>query len=154
MCRCLVIKVGSQIVLDPVIKECAFMKAIKILTHPYSLIISFFMIIISGEHIGGIYLLYLLLALPTGAIHTILAYGGVGLLLLNHHKYGNKNTYLKKLILNLGGLSFLFLSIYFFFINDKERYNYGTFHQTVPLITLVTFFIVAICFLLGNLKRK
>jgi hypothetical protein len=38
------------------------MKAYQIITHPYTLIASFCLILISGQHWGGFYLLYLLLA--------------------------------------------------------------------------------------------
>ena len=39
------------------------MKKIKIITHPVTLILCFFLILISGEHLGGFYLLYILLGL-------------------------------------------------------------------------------------------
>lgn len=127
------------------------MRVIKIVTNPYTLIISFFMILINGEHLGGFYLLYLLLALPIGAIHSLLALTGVGLLLFVYHKYQRKNLQTVESILNLAGMLFLFSSLSFFFINDKEHYNYGTFHQKIPLITLILFGFIALCFLLKNL---
>ncbi len=135
------------------------MKAIKIITHPYTLIISFLLIMISGEHLGGFYLLYLLLALPVGAIHSLLALAGISVLLFNYHKYGRRKTHLIVPVLNIIGLLLLFCSIYAFFYNDKEHYNYGTFYQTVPLLTLIITGLIALCFLanniwLGNTKKE
>ncbi len=63
------------------------MRILKIITHPYIVIISFFAILISGEGFGGFYLLYLLLALPYGGIHSLLALIGIVLLLVNYNKY-------------------------------------------------------------------
>jgi len=129
------------------------MKVLKIFTHPYVLIISFLMIMISGEHLGGFYILYLLLALPSGAIHSLLALVGIGLLLVGYHKYERKNIHLAEFILNVVGTLLLFSSIYLFFLNDRDNYNYGTFTQTVPVITLVFFSFLSICFLLYTIVK-
>lgn len=90
------------------------MKVLKILTHPYTLIISFLMIMISGEHLGGFYVLYLLLALPINASHSLLALIGIGLLLFSYHKYQGKSSHIVEAIVNIAGALLLFLSIYFF----------------------------------------
>ncbi|MEI9945849.1 MAG: hypothetical protein WDN26_16715 [Chitinophagaceae bacterium] len=119
------------------------MKAVKILTHPYLLILSFCVIMISGQNFGGVYLIYLLMALPYGGIHAILALGGVIALILANERFkvGKLAT-----ILNLAGASCLFLSLYFFFYNDKAGYNSATFEQTVPQISLVLFAVLLIGF--------
>jgi len=44
--------------------------------------------------------------------------------------------------------------LFFFFYNDKQHYNYGTFDQLVPQISLIIFFIVAMLFLTNNPLRK
>jgi hypothetical protein len=129
------------------------MKTIKLLVHPFVLIISFLLILISGEHLGGFYLLYLLLALPIGASHSLLALIGIISILFSYHKYKEKQNFLFQNVINIIGLLFLLLSIYVFFANDKERYNYGTFSQTVPLITLIIFVLISVCFLIQNLRR-
>jgi len=129
------------------------MKALKILTHPYTLIISFLAIMISGEHLGGFYVLYLLLGLPFGAIHSLLALAGICSLLLGYHKYHRNNIHLAESIFKVIGTLLLFLSIYLFFLNDKEHYNYGTFYQTVPVITLVFFSFLSVCFLLAAIIK-
>ena len=46
------------------------------------LITSFLLIIISGEHLGGFYALYLLLALFYGGIHSLLGLSGIVLLII------------------------------------------------------------------------
>ncbi|MEJ7676831.1 MAG: hypothetical protein WKG06_02920 [Segetibacter sp.] len=66
------------------------MKLIKILTHPYIIIISFFIILINGEGFGDFFFLYLLMALPYGAIHSLLALLSIVLLLVNYYKSKGK----------------------------------------------------------------
>jgi hypothetical protein len=127
------------------------MKAMKIITHPYTLIISFFAILISGQNLGGFYLLYLLLALPPAGLHSILAFLGVVLLLVNHYKYKRNNNFFLRNVINIGGLALLILSLFLFFYNDKQHYNYGTFYQAVPLVTLIIFATLALIFLGNNL---
>ena len=123
------------------------MKVLKVVTHPFTLLISFFMILISGEHWGGFYLLYLLLGLPHGAIHSILALIGVSLILLSNYKYKRNRFTFFEYALNISGAFLLILSLFLFFSNDRRQYNYGTFNQWIPLCTLGLFSIIAICYL-------
>lgn len=122
----------------------------NIITHPYIVIISFFIIMISGQHLGGFYLLYLLLALPHGGMHSLLALFGIVLLLISYNKYKRKKIYLIESIINMVAIVLLILSLFSFFYNDKEHYNFGTFYQIVPQITLVAFSVIALTFLLDN----
>ena len=122
----------------------------KIITHPYIVVISFFIIMISGQHLGGFYLLYLLLALPKGGMHSLLALFGILLLLISYYKYKRKKIYLIESIINIVAVILLILSLFSFFYNDKEHYNFGTFYQIVPQITLIIFSIIALTFLLDN----
>jgi cytochrome bd-type quinol oxidase subunit 2 len=119
------------------------MKLIKIITHPALLISSFCLIIISGEHWGGFYLLYLLLALPHGGIHAMIAVAGIILLLLNKRKHSSFRRYKIQQILYITGAICLVLSLYLFFHNDPKGYNLGTFEQWVPLISLALFGLLA-----------
>ena len=98
------------------------MKAIKILTNPYTLIISFLMIIISGEHTGGFYISYLLLALPHFANYAVLAVVGIALMLLVFHSK-RKNSSATKPVGNLIAILLLLASVYIFFYTDVEHYN-------------------------------
>jgi hypothetical protein len=126
------------------------MKAIKFITHPYTLITSFLMILISGEHWGGFYLLYILLGLPYGAVHSLLAFFGVIILVLIQNKYKGVKVHLFKYIANIVGLSLLILSLFLFFYRDKSHYNIATFYQTVPQFMLCIFTIIAISFSVDN----
>ncbi len=127
------------------------MKTIKIISHPITLISCFLLVLISGQHLGGFYLLYILLGLPHGAIHSILAIAGIAIILFSNYKYKREFNYLIEPILNMAGVSMLSFSLLVFFVNDEERYNYSTFDQTVPVISLILFGIVALCFSLNNL---
>ena len=128
------------------------MKLFKILSHPVTLIICFLLIMISGEHVGGFYGMYILMGLPFGAVHALLAIAGIVVLLVNQALQPSRTSYLRQVI-NLIAVLFLFSSLYFFFHNDKEHYNYGTFEQAVPIITMAVTAFVAVCFLIGNFSR-
>ena len=127
------------------------MKVFKFFSHPYTLIICFLMIIISGEHLGGFYMFYILLALPHGGIHALLAVAGVVVLLFSHWKFKRRKIHRAAVLLNLLGLALLFVSIYIFFANDSSRYNWGTFEQAVPVASLFLCGAVGIVFLIDNL---
>lgn len=129
------------------------MKALKVLTHPLSLVICFLLIMISGEHLGGFYLLYLLLALPHGSLYSLLGISGALILLVNY--YGMKKVLSRYffIFINIAGSFLLAWSLYTFFKNDTGHYNYGTFSQAVPIITLTLFGIVFISFFINNLWR-
>lgn len=126
------------------------MKIIKIITNPYLLILSFILILISGESFGGFYLLYILLALPHGGIHAILAVLGIGMLLFGFHKYKRQRIYRIESIFNIIGALLLFFSIFFFFYND-EGYNDATFQQVMPLVSIAIFSLLLISFLAFNI---
>lgn len=122
------------------------MKIISIFTHPVVLVISFLLVLISGEHYGGFYLLYILLALPHGGVHALLGIGGIAVILFSYLRYGRRFVHAAEGVLNLIGAFMLVLSLYLFFANDKADYNDGTFKQTVPLVTLYVFGVLVVGF--------
>ena len=125
------------------------MKLFKILSHPYTLIISFLFILISGEHLGGFYALYILLGLTNGVIHSLLGFFGILLLLISYHIAVKHIGFLQQ-VLNMIGVAMLFASVFYFFKNDVQRYNWGTFEEGLPMFTIVFTGFIAICFLIGN----
>ena len=129
------------------------MKTIKVISHPITLIICFSLVLISGEHLGGFYLLYILLGLPHAAIHSLLAVGGITILLFANYKYKREFSYLIEPILNITGVIFLSLSLILFFYNDKSQYNYSTFYQTIPQLSLALFGIVIVSSLISNFLK-
>jgi len=127
------------------------MKIFKILSHPYTLIICFSLILISGEQWGGFYAFYILIALPYGGVHALLAIAGILAVLISFHWTNNQTL---KQILNIVGVFFLFTSLYYFFDNDRQHYNWGTFQEPVSLLTIIIASCVAICFLATTLITK
>lgn len=127
------------------------MKLIKILTHPYIIIISFFIILINGEGFGGFFLLYLLMALPYGAIHSLLALLSIVLLLVNYYKSKGKKESIVQCLIEISGIILLILSLFVFFYNDKQHYNYGTFYKLIPMITLILFAIISLLSIINNI---
>jgi len=91
------------------------MKAINYITHSTVLIISFMLVLISGQQFGGFYLLYIMLALPHGGLHAILAVMGIAVLIFSNYKYKRQFSYLIEPLLNITGAALLFLSLFLFF---------------------------------------
>lgn len=132
------------------------MKAIKIIGHPVTTICLFLVILITGQSIGGVYLFYLILALPHGLVHSILAISGIVLLLVSFSKITNGRSSVKQ-YMNIAGILLLVLSLFSFFYNDKEHYNFGSFNSSAFWITSGLFVISALCFLILtfiNFKRE
>jgi len=129
------------------------MKMIKLFTHPVVIIIAFLLILISGEHLGGFYLLYILLGLPHGAVHSLLAIVGIGLLFFTNYKYQQQFIFNIEPVLNIMGGIMILLSLFLFFYNDKSHYNYGTFYQTIPVILLSIFSLSVAGFLFYNFSK-
>lgn len=127
------------------------MKLIKLFAHPYTVIISFFIILINGEGFGGFLLLYLLFGLPYGAIHSLLAVLGIVLLLFNYYKYGMKKESVLQCVIEIIGVFLLIFSLFLFFYNDKQHYNYGTFYHLVPIIMLILFGIISLFSISSNI---
>lgn len=112
------------------------MKPINILINPITLICSFCLVLISGEKMGGFYLIYLLMGLIGGYLHSFLAVAGVTAILAADRFKENKTLrYLFKLV----GVLLLPLSLLLFFQNDTTHYNWGTFSRTTSQVTLVLF---------------
>lgn len=130
------------------------MKTIKVITHPVVLILSFLFILISGEHFGGFYMLYLLMALPHGGMHSLLALSGIVILLISYQRFKRENKYVAETIINIAGTGCLVASLFFFFLNDKSDYNGGSFEQWAPRITLILFGLLVIAFALFNVIRS
>lgn len=129
------------------------MKAIKTLTHPYLLIASFLLIVISGKHFGGFYIVYLSMALFHFGIHAVLALVGIFILVTSQSIYRRRRLFLIETILNMAGLLCLFLSLFLFFYNDAKQYNWGTFEQTVPICSLCLFVLLSVGFILSNFRK-
>lgn len=127
------------------------MKKSNIITHPYSVLISFSLVLISGEHIGGFYILYLLMGLPHGTFHSILGISGIIILLLNKMLNSKKENYLLMPILNITGSILMIVSLSIFFFSDEDHYNIATFYQLVPQIFLVVFILLSVSFILKNI---
>lgn len=122
------------------------MKFIQILGHPIVLASSFCLLLISGEHLGGFYLLYILLGLPFFAAHSLLgAMAIVFVLLRTNAKLLKKNSI--SVTTSLTGAALMVSSIVVFFYSDKTGYNEGTFHQTVPILSFILFAFLLLCYL-------
>src|SRR5439155_27050777 len=124
--------------------------AFKIITHPLTVVISFIVIVISDEQFGGFYLLYLLMGLIHGAIHSVGGFLGIALLLFSNIKSKQWSRNIISACVNLSGVILLWLSLFLFFYNDKSNYNISTLYQLLPQILLLVFLSISICFFVHN----
>ncbi|MEO7488859.1 MAG: hypothetical protein ABIU77_17240 [Ferruginibacter sp.] len=128
------------------------MKIIKFIGHPLTLIIWFLCIIIIGEHFAGLYVFYIVLGLPHGVIHSVLAAIGIIILLLSAVVKTALSPRLKAII-NIFGAILLLLSLWLFFKNDINQYNYQTLHQAMPVAIIAGFVLLAMFFCALNMKN-
>lgn len=127
------------------------MKMTTILSAPYIMVIAFFFLLISGKHFGGFYLLYLLMALPHGGVHALLALAGVGCLLLTHKYCSWEHHGTIRLLGAIAGVALLVGSLFSFFNFKTTGYNECTFEQAVPIASFVLAGCLALLFLLFNI---
>jgi len=127
------------------------MRLKNIITHPFAVIISFMIVLISGEHVGGFYIIYLLMGITHGTFASLLGIAGIALhvpgLLIAQRKQAS-SIYL----LNIIGTICMMLSLFLFFFNDEQRYNISTFYQFIPFCTIILFCLLALIFLAGNIR--
>ena len=119
------------------------MKLLKVLGHPILLVSIFPLLLIEGDNFGGLYLLYILLALPHGALYAVLAVLGPAALLIG---YGVQTAKLK-FTLNLMGLSLMIFSLVIFFAPGNKS---QTFHLAITLSTFIVFGLVSLCFIVNT----
>ena len=98
--------------------------------------------------------MYIIMALPHGGIHALLGVAGIFILLVSYYYFKRRNKYVIERVLNLTGVLSLVLSLYFFFFNDRQGYNSGTFEQLVPQITLSLFGILTVGFIVSNFLKQ
>ncbi|MES1224131.1 MAG: hypothetical protein ABUT20_52035 [Bacteroidota bacterium] len=123
------------------------MKILKLISNPYLLIASFLLLLISGESVGGFYITYIVLALPHGGLHGLLAVAGIIIIIFNYH---TKTTFFLSFCLSTIGIILLICSLYFFFATDPSHYNAGTFEQALPLMTFGIFGFLILCSMLES----
>lgn len=128
------------------------MKLFRFLSHPYTLLFCFSFMVISGESMGGFYIMYILLGLLRGVLHSLLGFYGILALVIGFHLSLKRHIFIKQ-IFGVIGVFLMSASVFFFFWKDTAHYNWGTFDQGLPMFTLVFTGIVAILFLIGIFWR-
>ncbi len=125
-----------------------FMKLKILITHPFTLIASFLLIFISGQHHGYFYLQELIIGLIYGQVYSIVGMLGISIILFCHYKYKGVTNNLEACFINLIGSVLLIISLFLFFYNMEDVYVSGTFVQIVPLISLLAFCILVSFFVI------
>lgn len=118
----------------------------RVLTHPFFVVLCFCCVIISGEQMGGIYLFYILLGLPHLVLHSVFGVLGIALLLIAYRHHLKRTFFLR-----VAGAVFMIASLLYFFLQQNGSYNYNTFHELLPVSTLIIFTVVVTIFIFKNL---
>jgi hypothetical protein len=124
-----------------------FMKVIKRIGHPVVFICVYSLFITEGVNFGGFYMLYLLLALPHGALYAILAAVGIACIIIGFNL--SRDNKMIKPILYLFGLISMILSLINFFATGDQT---PTFRSTVPLTSFVLLCICGLFFFIYTLS--
>ena len=106
-------------------------------------IISYFLIIIQGTHLGGILLLYFLVGLAFFAMHSLLMLAGTVLFIL-----AIKNAKQRKHNIVIATFCY-YWAFALFFLMDVNRSNIGTFEYS-PSMIMVVLFVVFNSILIGK----
>lgn len=122
------------------------MKLKKIISHPYTLVVSFSLITVTGQQAGGVYFLYLILGISYGAVYAILGTMGIAVILFSHFKYKRYDQSMDECLINLIGAVLLILSLFLFFYHNAAQLNFRIYAQLTTLISLFVFGILTTCF--------
>ncbi|MEO5997435.1 MAG: hypothetical protein ABIN89_11900 [Chitinophagaceae bacterium] len=122
------------------------MKLKAIIIHPYTLVISFSLVFISGQPMSGFYFLYLVLGLYYGAIYSIIGSLGICVILFSHFKFKGTHKNLDAGFINLIGAVLLIISLFLFFYLTRDVNISTIFVQLFPFISLLIFCILVTCF--------
>lgn len=126
----------------------------RVLTHPFFVVLCFCCVIISGEQMGGIYLFYILLGLPHLVLHSVFGVLGIALLLIAYRHHLKRTFFLRvagAVFMRVAGAVFMIASLLYFFLQQNGSYNYNTFHELLPVSTLIIFTVVVTIFIFKNL---
>lgn len=123
------------------------MKLLSIISHPYALVASFFLIIIGGQQIDQFYLQFLLSGLRSGAWHSVAGITGISLILFSHLRFGDGDKSLEAHLTNLLGVILLVLSLFLFFYAGRDTLVAETFNQGIFLTSMTIFCIFVTCFI-------
>lgn len=124
------------------------MKWIKYIGHPVLTLSLFLLLLIESEHFGGFYLLYILMALPTGAPFAITALIGLISLFVGY-KIHRQHLHPIKPGLYLLGYGLMVISLVLFF---GRRDRLETFQLTIPTLTFIAFGICSLCFIVYTIS--
>ena len=123
------------------------MKIREVISHPYTLVTSFFLITISGHSAGSVYFLYLALGVLYGEVYSILGIVGIAVILFSHFKYKGYDQSMDECLINLAGAILLVLSLFLFFYSYAENFNLGAYDQASTFASLLVFGIFTTCFI-------
>jgi len=118
--------------------------------NPICIVIAFSMVLISQEHLGSFYFIYVFLGLPFRALHSLLGLSGMLIAFVNLLMFQKKKEQIFR-VLNILTTLLFYASLIVFFLQDRAHYNYATFEQTVPLIFMSLFVILSIGFIVINI---
>lgn len=117
------------------------MKILKWIGNPYLFVSLYLLLIIEGDHFGGFYLVYLLLAIPHGLSYSLLSIAGIAILLWGAHRNGGL-----RLLLVVSGLSLMIIALTVFFSTGNKN---DSFLPGIPLLSFILCGISACAMLLN-----
>jgi len=124
------------------------MKLRSVITHPYTLVISFFLVCISGQPFGGFYFNHFVMGLYYGTVYSITGGAGILIILFGHFKFKGPQNQLDAGFINLIGALLMIISLFLFFYLTGNINISAYIVQLLPLLSLLAFCILVTCFVL------
>ena len=124
------------------------MKFKSVITHPYTLVISFLLVCFNTHPFGEFYFLYLLAGLLYGSVFAIVGSLGIFVILFSHFKFKGCHKNLDASFINLLGALLLIISLFLFFYLTRDSDISLIFHHLLPFLSLLLFCILVTCFAL------
>ena len=112
--------------------------------------IIYFLIIISGESIGGPLLIYFIFGLLIPTTSSLCMFVGIILYLFSIYNFRSPTI---KIFIPIG-TALLYAGYIIFFLTDKKHYNYGSFYQSIPLGSLLLFIAASLYLNIQVLYKK
>jgi hypothetical protein len=113
------------------------MKLKVLISHPYTLVASFFLVIASGDQVSGFHFLNRAVQPPYGILFSLLGLAGILLILVNHFRYRQSELGMEGCVVNLLGGVMLICSLFLYFYTDSSMYL----NPSAQLRTMVPFLV-------------
>jgi hypothetical protein len=147
------VQAKAHVIKVPLLKQ-KIMKLLNWIGHPVVLVVVYLLLVIEGDNFGGYFAVYLILALPHGALYAMFSAIGIGLIVYGFNLAKEPKQAWLKSGCYIMGFVLMVLGLCVFFSKGNK---WETFESLLPLTTFSFFGITSVCFLINltiSLSKK